>query len=323
MKLTEHDNLPDFSAGNKYFYAFPVTGGIKFGYTSNLLRRFENYRAGNLIIQKWLTLYKKDGKLLSEVFIFKLPYKSTMFNEKGYFNELHSHAGKLLDKLIFDLMIEKNVRVNPNSEIIRINSLSEIDLNYYINIAIKNNWDFDACKKSLEIEKPIYFPRIHQGLCAARRHDIIDNHSFANCDEPLEIISSLPPRYGKTASILLEFSLSDEPVCILPLYHHGPRTSFLNEINRWDNFKNIDCIDTADQKFSIDDMIHRLENNKKNDKKTIIILSLVAEEDSKKIKKILNVLKKHDNIFNKIKITIDEADYGAVTPTSQKKLKNK
>jgi hypothetical protein len=118
------------------------------------------------------------------------------------------------------------------------------------------------------------------------------------------ILSDMCARAGKTLYIGAVVKESNVPVTIVASYVLTSFTSFVNDLSSFEQFKNIELIDSKD-----DDYKARVKSARKEGKQVIVFLSLCKGgiEKSKRDERIKFLF----GLNNKVMLVIDEADYGA------------
>jgi hypothetical protein len=125
------------------------------------------------------------------------------------------------------------------------------------------------------------------------------------------ILAELAARYGKTIWSSVIAIESGIPIVVVTSYVLTSFTSFKNDIRKFQQFQNIEIVDTSDKNYQI-----QIEEFMNENKQVMVFLSLCNGSERKERINFLNNINLQRLVF------VDEADYGAHQKKQFMALKN-
>lgn len=144
------------------------------------------------------------------------------------------------------------------------------------------------------------------GLTAWQYRAVSDTIESIN-DGATTILSDMCARAGKTLYVGALLKELEMPVTVVASYVLTSFTSFINDLKSFEQFRDVELIDTQDNDYKT-----RIKNARKNDKQVVVFLSLCKGglAESKRDERIKFLF----NLDERLMLVIDEADYGAWKP---------
>lgn len=298
---------------NITIYGYPVspcdgeTSRLKIGVTTNPDKRFNDVLGYNPDLDL-NSIHRRD--IIEDNSIFQ--------KTKTITNLVNKVDGKTLqpDEFIHKMLRNKGYKSpdKGNYKYKHKNSEVFIDVDWKvvdecITTAINNDWNWIKVRKVLNQNKPSLQLHLWQAWNIARH---ADTRLMLPDEDTIAEFSC--PRFGKTIKELYDFYKSDANLLILAQYNLSPVTSFINELNSWVEFADIEMYDFTDSAIDISGLPTDLTHGKK-----VIAISLCGEKDRDKNVEFCEYLKQYGDASKTI-IKMDEVDFGSATEKSKYKL---